>query len=62
MTDWRDDLDDRAAEDELEAAESATTEAVLSARVPRRLRRYADPDEERDAVHNGDRAPTWRCP
>lgn len=54
MTDWRDDLDDRAAEDELEAAESATTEAVLSARVPRRLRRYADPDALIDARLGGD--------
>ena len=54
MTDWRDDRDDQALADELEAAESATTEAVLSARVPRRLRRYADPDARIDARLGGD--------
>lgn len=53
MRDWRDDRDDQAAADELEAAETPRAMPLPMSRLPVR-RRYEDPDALIDARLGGD--------
>lgn len=52
MRDWRDDRDDQAAADELEAAETPRAMPMPLSRLP--TRRVADPDALIDARLGGD--------